>query len=35
VGGIVFFRRHERELELRAQLALPGRWYDGFERKSG
>lgn len=29
VAAIVFFRRHERELEERAQRALPGPWYDG------
>lgn len=34
VAGIIFFRRHERELELRAQLALPGNWSDGVAQKS-
>jgi len=33
VASIVFFRRHERELELRAQQAIPGRWYEGFGEK--
>jgi membrane protein DedA with SNARE-associated domain len=33
VAGIVFFRRHERELEVRAQMAIPGRWSDGFVEK--
>jgi membrane protein DedA with SNARE-associated domain len=33
VAGIVFFRRHERELELRAQLGIPGPWYEGFGQK--
>jgi membrane protein DedA with SNARE-associated domain len=33
VAGIVFFRRHERELEQRAQLAIPGHWYEGFAEK--
>ena len=27
VVGIVFFRRHERALEERAQAAIPGPWY--------
>ena len=26
VGGILFFRRHEKELERRAEAALPGPW---------
>ena len=33
IAGIVFFRRHERELELRAQLAIPGQWHDGLAQK--
>jgi membrane protein DedA with SNARE-associated domain len=33
VAGIVFFRRHERELEERARAALPGPW-DGAEPPS-
>jgi membrane protein DedA with SNARE-associated domain len=34
VAGLVFFRRHERELEQRAQAALPGSWRDGLAAKS-
>ena len=34
VAGFVFFRRHERELEQRAQAALPGSWRDGLAAKS-
>ena len=33
IVGIVFFRRHERELELRAQRAIPGPWHDRFAEK--
>jgi membrane protein DedA with SNARE-associated domain len=29
IAGVIFFRRHERELELRAQAANPGPWYEG------
>ena len=28
IGGLLFFRRHERELERRAEAALPGPWYE-------
>jgi membrane protein DedA with SNARE-associated domain len=33
IAGIVFFRRHEKELERRAQAAIPGAWHDGLAQK--
>ena len=32
IAGVIFFRRHERELELRAQAAIPGPWYSHVAR---
>jgi membrane protein DedA with SNARE-associated domain len=32
--GIFYFRRHERELERRAEAALPGPWQGTLNRKS-
>ena len=33
VAGFVFFRRHEKELERRAEAAFPGPWYEAHARK--
>ncbi len=33
VAGVFFFRRHERELEQRAQAAFPGPWRQAFDKK--
>jgi membrane protein DedA with SNARE-associated domain len=33
VGGLLFFRNHERELERRAEAALPGPWYEAAVEK--
>ena len=33
IGGLFFFRRHERELERRAEAALPGPWYEAHGEK--
>jgi membrane protein DedA with SNARE-associated domain len=32
--GIFYFRRHEKELERRAEAALPGPWLGTWNRKS-
>jgi len=34
VAGLVYFRRHEKELERRAQIAFPGPWHEAVSRKA-